>query len=215
MPYVAREDREKLDEVIDEVVKDLVNKLKSASTPAELSTFYRQTFTGINKTIYKLLTKELVELKTSEEKLAGRIYELDRHYGYDAAFNGELNYSTTRIIQLTPKKMVEQGIWKEELRYWIYSQTVGALMRAQDDIKEIAASIDKKDNDWIFDGFVGVLEDVKDEYKRRVNTAYEAVQIKKSGDCYDTPYHTELVDVKDKDGNVVGWQEVMKDYRHK
>ena len=88
-------------------------------------------------------------------------------------------------------------------------------MRAQDDIKGIAASIGNKDNDWIFDGFVGVLEDVKDEYKRRVNTAYEAVQIKKSGDCYDTPYHTELVDVKDKDGNVVGWQEVMKDYRHK
>ncbi|MGC8516874.1 MAG: DUF6899 family protein, partial [Candidatus Acidifodinimicrobium sp.] len=68
-------------------------------------------------------------------------------------------------------------------------------------------------SDWIFDGIVGVLEDIKDEYKRRVNTAYEAVQIKKSGDCYDTPYHTELIDIKDSNGNIIGWQEVMKDYR--
>ncbi len=45
---------------------------------------------------------------------------------------------------------------------------------------------------------------MKDEYKRRANTAYEAAQIKKPGDCYDAPYHTELIDIKNENGKVIG-----------
>lgn len=57
-------------------------------------------------------------------------------------------------------------------------------------------------------GLTGVFEDVKDEYKRRVNTAYEAAQILKSGDCYElAPYRTQLV--ADTVDGVAGWQEVM------
>ena len=67
-------------------------------------------------------------------------------------------------------------------------------------------------DDWITDALVGVLIDVKDEYKRRVNTAYEAIQIKKSGDCYDTRYRTQVVDVTDDTGKVMGYEEIMKDY---
>ena len=38
-----------------------------------------------------------------------------------------------------------------------------------------------------------MFEDIKDEYKRRVNSAYEAAQILKSGDCYDyVPFRTQL-----------------------
>lgn len=55
----------------------------------------------------------------------------------------------------------------------------------------------------------GVLQDVSAEHKRRVNVAYEAAQIVKSGDCYDTPYYTRLVEVVDKDGKHVGHFEVM------
>ena len=54
-----------------------------------------------------------------------------------------------------------------------------------------------------------MLIDVILEYKRRVNTSYEAEQIIKSGDCYDTPYFTKLVDVVDKNGRVLGKMEIM------
>ncbi len=62
---------------------------------------------------------------------------------------------------------------------------------------------------WLYAGIVGVLVDVKDEYKRRVNTAYEAAQIEKSGDCYDTPYYTRLIDVVREDGSKIGTMEVQ------
>ncbi len=39
--------------------------------------------------------------------------------------------------------------------------------------------------------------------------AYEAAQIVKSGDCYDTPYYSRLVEVVDEEGNFVGHQHVM------
>jgi hypothetical protein len=64
------------------------------------------------------------------------------------------------------------------------------------------------DNDWISNGIAGVFEDVKDEYKRRVNTAYEALQIRKSGDCYDkSPFRTQLVEFEAS--GTKGWIEVM------
>ncbi len=63
-------------------------------------------------------------------------------------------------------------------------------------------------DDFIGNGLAGVFEDVKDEYKRRVNSAYEAAQILKSGDCYEySPFQTQLV-AATVDG-VAGYQEVM------
>ncbi len=50
----------------------------------------------------------------------------------------------------------------------------------------------------------GVFEDVKDEYKVRVNKSYEIAQILKSGDCYNTPYFNKVVEIVDEEGNVVG-----------
>ena len=63
-------------------------------------------------------------------------------------------------------------------------------------------------NTWQGNGLAGVFEDVKDEYKRRVNTAYEAAQIIKSGDCYEaTPYHTRLMPIEHN--GVHGFFEIM------
>jgi len=98
--------------------------------------------------------------------------------------------------------MKASGAWDESLRYWIYAETVGALVRTSYDIHARYA------NTWIGNGLAGVLVDVKDEYKRRVNTAYEAAQILKSGDCYDaTPFHTRLVAFEH--GGVRGYIEIM------
>ncbi len=111
--------------------------------------------------------------------LSKAITHAAKKHGYDGAFAGELNYALTRLLQEIPRDLVKDGTLKEEIRYWIQP-----LM-------------------------YGVLLDVALEHKRRVNTAYEAAQIVKSGDCYDTPYYTRLVEVVDVNGKVLGHQEIM------
>lgn len=113
------------------------------------------------------------------ESLSKAITTAAKKHGYDGAFAGELNYALTRLLQEIPRDLVKNGTMKDEIRYWIQP-----LM-------------------------YGVLLDVALEHKRRVNTAYEAAQIVKSGDCYDTPYYTRLVEVVDMSGKVVGHQEIM------
>jgi hypothetical protein len=112
------------------------------------------------------------------KQLADGIATVAAKYGYDGAFLGELNYALTRLIQHLPRSLQEKQGFKDEIRYWIYA------------------------------GIVGVLVDVKDEYKRRVNPAYEDAQIEKSGDCYDTPYYDRLIDVVDAAGKKYGTMSV-------
>lgn len=119
------------------------------------------------------------QLDPAAAAAATAIAEVAKAYGYEAAFAGELNFFLTRLLQHLPRELVRCGTTKEELRYWIQP-----LM-------------------------YGVLFDVALEHKRRVNVAYEAAQIVKSGDCYDTPYYTRLVEVVDERGNVIGHQEIM------
>lgn len=111
--------------------------------------------------------------------LADGIAHVAKKYNYDGAFAGELNYALTRLLQEIPRSLMATGQIKEEIRYWIQP-----LM-------------------------YGVLTDVAWEHKRRVNVSYEAAQIVKSGDCYDTPFYTRLVEIVDKAGSHVGYQEVM------
>lgn len=131
--------------------------------------------------------KDRILLEEKVRQLAESICDVSIPYGYDGAFLGELNYSITRLIQLIPQIMVDRGIFKTAFRYWLYA------------------------------GIAGVLIDVKDEYKRRVNTAYEAEQIMKSGDCYDTPFHTRLIKIKGKDALtkriIKGYQEIMVSHK--
>ena len=118
-------------------------------------------------------------LDPAVKSLVEAIGEVSARHGYEAAFAGELNYALTRVLQELPRELIARGQIKEELRYWIQP-----LM-------------------------YGVLNDVALEHKRRVNVAYEAAQIVKSGDCYDTPYYTRLIEVVDEEGVVIGHQEVM------
>lgn len=119
------------------------------------------------------------ELDKVAKEMADKIAEVAAKYKYDGAFAGEMNYALTRLLQHIPRSLIAVGTLKEEIRYWIQP-----LM-------------------------YGVLTDVAWEHKRRVNTAYEAAQIIKSGDCYDTPYYTRLVEYKNANGEVIGHQEVM------
>lgn len=160
---------------------------------------------------FERLGENLIELSKSKNsantfivlnefnQLAVTIHSVGEAYNYEGAFLGELNYAITRLIQEVPKRLVEQGKQTSELRYFIYALTVEALVRASNYFNNKEEMI----------GIGGVFTDIKDEYKRRVNPAYEAIQIVKSGDCYDTPYLTKLIEVLDQAGNLVGYQEVM------
>jgi hypothetical protein len=195
MPYVAPKDRKELDPYIQRLANSLVPFITGNN---ELGNVYVRTF------------KEVIRGAHGEGsglacELGRGIASVAQGYGYESAYLGELNYCMTRLIQLVPCAMVEKGVWKETLRYWLYAITVGALIKMVTD-------------EGLNLGEQGVFEDIKDEYKRRVNPAYEAVQIVKSGDCYElAPYHTVLVKSEGVDaitGEIVkGWQEIMVDFR--
>ncbi|MBI2648387.1 MAG: hypothetical protein HYW93_01875 [Thaumarchaeota archaeon] len=208
MPYIPAGDRPLLDEKVEALAEELASKLSSKMNgDTEISSCYKDTILIISKTLYGLESGQRKVPRTRAEVLAHEIFTVAKKHGYRGAWLGTLNYSLTRLIQVLPARMKQKMIWKEELRYWIHAQTIGALEGSA------MAIHSKGKDDWITDGLVGVLIDVKDEYKRRVSTAYEAFQIRKSGDCYTTPYRTELVEVKDEKGKVTGYQEVMKNFR--
>lgn len=112
------------------------------------------------------------------KQLADAIAKVASKYKYQGAFLGELNYSITRLIQHLPRALVKTGESPAEIKYCLQA------------------------------GIMGVCLDVALEYKRRVNHAYETAQIIKSGDCYDTPYYTRVVEVVDDKDKHVGHMEV-------
>jgi hypothetical protein len=212
MPYIAKEDRTELDPAIEKLAQTTATAIEKAGAGAALIGAYTSVMTDLAKAVYSLVSGGRPEGAQEIIDSADTIYKLDRKQGYEGAFCGEFNYFMTRFIQIVPKKLVANNVWKSELRYWVYAFTVSALMLAKERMQSMFNEGKDSGFAWVYGSFVGVFEDIKDEYKRRVNTAYEAAQINKSGDCYDTPFRTELVSVKDKDGTEIGWQEIMKDF---
>ncbi|QQG45716.1 MAG: hypothetical protein HYW89_02245 [Candidatus Sungiibacteriota bacterium] len=199
MPYVPSEktsppadDRKTLDPAIEAVAQEAAETI---TNNLSLIRVYKNIFLSVARLLRGLLIDgHLSTAPDAEVKLAQAIYEVGKKYGYEGAQLGELNYSITRFIQRVPQILVEMGRWKEsdELRYWSDASMTEALICAADVTKE-----------WGL-GIGGVFEDIKDEHKERVNKAYEIAQILKSGDCYDTPYYSRIVEVVDEDGNLIG-----------
>lgn len=204
MPYISPDERPPIDEAVSVVAEHLVLQLvNELNGDTELSLCYRETILRVAQTLERLQGGITFQSENSVvDNLAELIFN-GRNEQYRGAWSGRLNYAITRLIQLVPVKLVEGGAWKEEFRYWIYAQTVGAL-------ESCKLEIFKHEQNWVSDLLIGVLTDVKDEYKRRVNTAYETFQILKSGDCYTTKYHTDLITVRDDSGRAVGYQEIVR-----
>ncbi len=209
MPYVPslKTDGKSIDRNIIDVQVELAARkvAEEAKTNFGLLRAYKDLFTLITCNLLNLYGGYEHQSVTNRNgcrefhPLAVAVWNMGQQYGYEGAFLGELNYAITRLIQRVPQIKVELGEWpaKDELRYWLYAITVQALIYVSDY------------NAYNALGIGGVFEDVKDEYKRRVNTAYEAAQIVKSGDCYDTPYYTRLVEVVCPLGTPVGHVEIM------
>ena len=205
MPYVPSTktdgkstDRTDIDAKVKLTTGVLAGRIKNNLDVADV---YFDAFKTLGESIVNYLLAGIVVQKDDAlQSLAFTIVQVGKRYDYDGAFLGELNYATTRLIQQVPQEKVNRGEWEQSLRYFVYALTVDALTRAN--LHFSASPFNKH-------GIAGVFEDIKDEYKRRVNTAYEAAQIIKSGDCYDTPYYTRLFEVVDELGTHVGYQEVM------
>ena len=197
MPYVPSKktdgkstDRELIDVQVEALSRLIVDQVQSNS---DLLKLYKQYFIEIGQLLEKPINKSF-DIVTS---FAETVFEVAKKYNYEGAFLGELNYAITRVIQRVPKLLAENnkcGLVKgKELRYWLYAMTVSALTYASN--KLIDSNI----------GINGVFEDIKDEYKVRVNKSYEILQILKSGDCYDTPYFNKVVEITDETGKVIGY----------
>ena len=199
-PYVPSEktdgksqDRNLIDIKVEALASDIASRINNNF---DVIAFYTEAFYFIGTTLQELVCNLTLSLSKDRPSvdLAHTIFEVGASYGYQGAFLGELNYAITRLIQRVPQLMVGLGKWqtKDEIRYWLYANTVEALVSATN--KFIDRGL----------GIGGVFEDIKDEYKRRVNPSYEAAQIVKSGDCYDTPYYNRLVRIVDENGKEVG-----------
>ena len=205
MPYVPSEktDGKAQDRIlIDKAVRNLAEEVATKITDnVSVVRLYVDAFQSVGNRLLDLTTDAEVGPAVSKaEELADVIFgePVAGKYNYQGAFLGELNYSQTMFIQLVPDIMVEREIWKSALRYWLYAETVEALILASKYFLEKTPV-----------GIAGVFEDIKDEYKRRVNVSYEAAQIIKSGDCYIAPYQTVLTEVVNEEGEVLGHQEIM------
>lgn len=206
MPYIPPQNRPPINTAVDALAEEIATALIQQNHTAEISVHYRQAFRAIADFIATLERQPDAKPTGHAQTLARAIVDTARGYNLKGAWAGELNYALTLLIQMVPFKMLKKGVWEESLRYWLYAQTVGALTRAGYEVHA------RYGDDYIGNGLAGVFEDVKDEYKRRVNTAYEAAQIRKSGDCYDhVPFRTQLVPFKVADTD--GFIEIMLPYR--
>lgn len=201
MPYVPSEktvppaeDRKIIDAALAPLVQSVAAKITNNFS---LRKIYESVFIETASYLSVMLKSHSVVDKGLRWNLARAIYETGEKYGYEGAYLGEFNYAFTRFIQLVPQEKVKRGDWKDELRYWLYAETVTALRHAENQTEHLDIGVD------------GVFRDIKDEYKWEVNRSYEIAQILKSGHCYFTPYYNRVVEVVDDGGNLVGHIEVM------
>ena len=193
MPYVPKNDRPAIDVAVEKLANQVADCIKGNET---LLDAYYSAFRYTAESLLWLLTRprSTVNQETPHGYLAVAIRDAGATHGYEGAFLGELNYAITRLIQRVPQIKVARNEWQDtdELRYWLYARTVEALTKTAAHAQE-----------WNT-GISGVFEDIKDEYKWRVNRPYETAQIRKSGDCCDAPYYNKPAEVVDEDGNHIG-----------
>ncbi len=184
MPYVKESHRKKLDPFLNLVAEELVKSSAALEKPQEIGHVYFTSFFDITLSVKELaLGKPIGSTNSStSEDLAKAIYEAGSDDG--GFWAGDLNYALTRLLQIVPHRLVAQKRWDREFRYWTYAVTAGALEKTVLAINEQGAK-STQEKIWIDIALVGVLTDIKDEYKRRVNTPYEEEQRRINGDCYD------------------------------
>jgi hypothetical protein len=188
MPYVKEGHRKKLDPYIEVISDEIASAAALLEKPQQIGELYFSRFYEISRLLRELAEDDKPTFSSSKtsQQLAKVVFETGME---DRSFwAGDLNYSLTRIIQIVPRKLVEKRRWEKEFRYWTYAVTAGALEKTALALSHPLSSIKNEgqnSSSWLDVVLVGVLLDIKDEYKRRVNAPYEIEQQKINGDCYD------------------------------
>jgi hypothetical protein len=216
MPYVEKHDRRKLEAYISSLAEDIGKQLSSkagltiAQQQEELGVLYKSKLLEVADALIDKESGRDAMPRTAAQRLGHQIFDVAKRKGGSIRVDwlGNLNYTTTRLIQQVPRIMIANHGWKEEFGYPLYALTAGAIEQCA---LEIRTRYVPGNIEWVLDGLVGVFFDISDEYKRRVNIAYEAVQIKEKGDAFDAPFRTEVIEVKTADGRS-GYQEIMRDF---
>lgn len=202
MPYVPgikttppAGDRSILDPHIERLAELAAGKITENH---DLIRIYESAFLSVADILVNLLREKghTSLASDAEVDLAKAIYTVSAKYDYWGAFLGEFNYVWTRFIQRVPQIKVALGHWKvsDELRYWLDCCTVEALTYAA--TRTLSWGI----------GLSGAFEDIKDEFKIKVNQAYEMAQARKNGECYDTPWYMRQVPITDEQtGENIGY----------
>lgn len=206
MPYVPSKktdgkstDREEINVAVEVLAEEIARKV---TDNLSLVRVYTNTFQDVADALLELLSGNPVGSGAAVQ-LATVIYEVGKKYNYEGAYLGEFNYAFTRLIQRVPQTKVAKKEWATEVRYWAYGGgIVGSLMKAS-----LYALTHHSGSEHMI-AMGGIFMDIKDEYKWKVNRSYEATQIRKSGDAYDTPFRNILVEVTEKDGTSVGYLDV-------
>ena len=196
MPYISNKETDGKSsdrEIIDTTLEPLAQKIAVEITNNfSLRRIYQCVFIEVASSLQCFLWKKPIAFSGYLKwELAKAIHRIGARECYEGAYLGAFNYAITRFIQRVPQIKVERGDWKDEFRYWLYSETVSALISASRHTESLNIGVD------------GVFVDIKDEYKWRVRS-YETAQILKSGDCYDTPYYNKPVEVVDESGGLIG-----------
>ncbi len=207
MPYVpsvktdgTSQDRNILDAAVELAAAEATKKITNNFSLTEV---YKDVFLSVAKWQFtRPLEDQVPKDKKGMFALAMAIHSTGESYGYEGAFLGELNYAITRFIQRVPQMKVADESWlpKDEIRYWLYAATIGALLSVEAQVRSVGIAAS--------DNIAAVFHDIKDEYKWRVNRSYEAAQIVKSGDCYDAPFYSRLMEVVDESGTLLGHVDV-------
>lgn len=186
MPYIEQKDRAELDPLIENAVEEICDRFQHDKELIKSIVEALITMAGAIKAHFD---HQHINLHNTYQTLALKIVNgIDNNDPYDIRMRwaGWLNYSVSRILVLLPKRLVATGYFKKEFAYWIYACMVGALGEATNIVTDISGQDD------IRGCLVGVFTDIKDEYKWRVNRAYERVKIAENGDVFlDAPYYTE------------------------
>ncbi len=213
MPYVEKHDRAKLEAYITDLAEDMAKRLassKAANREAELGAMYKAALLETADAIIARESGKDTMPRTPAQRMGTNLWEVAKRKGGSIKVDwlGNLNYCVTRLIQMVPHAMAERHGWKAEFNSTIYLVTSGALEQSA---LEVRTRYVPPNIEWVLDGLVGVLFDIEDEYKRRVDTAYQAVRVSEVGDVYDAPFRTKVVATKGAGGSD-GFQEIMMDY---
>ena len=218
MPYVEKADRQRLDAYITAEAEDIVRRLSGKSGGSsggqqdrDLCELYKHDLIEMAEAVIGRERGMDEPPLTPAQRLGQQLFDVAKRKGGSIRVDwlGNLNYVVTRLIQIVPRMLVTKDMRESEFTHALYLLTSSAIEQTALEIRtrRLPPNIE-----WVLDGLVGVLFDIKDEYKRRVDIAYEAVRIKSLGDSYDTPFRTEVVEVTSGNGNK-GYQEIMMDFR--